>query len=314
MDQKFDRRYKLRVEVAPQSVPASDALLGTQTATIELPYTCEFTVERMTLATNQTATIRIINLRQATRDLLYKDPFWSLENRFVEFYAGYRDFMPLIFYGKLVQCVSWREGVNNVTEIQATSMVFDAKNANIQKTFAASPEVTAPYILRELNRAMPGVNPKPVIGKIGPLDKSGNPVPIPKAVSFDGPVWPYIQQVSNGRAVLDNNTMLALGDNEVVSVGIPLINSASGIIGTPKRGQNGVEVSLIFEPRFTLQQVVQLKSEFNDNLSGTYKVQGFRHSGTISPRVGGNYQTDALFWRPGLRYDPDVIQPSDPIP
>ncbi len=314
MAQKFNRTYQLKVDVDPATIVGDAANangispLPKNTETITMPFTCEFTVVRETLAQSSTATIRIYNLSQPTRDRLYKDPFWSTQKRYLEFYAGYlgeskdEGFMPRIFYGLLLSCTSWREGVNSITEFQATSMAFDATNADDDLTVPAGQ--TAKEVLRRLNARMPGINPQPIVGD------SFATITYPGAFVLSGKVWQSIRQVSNGLAVLDNNTLVALSDNEAARSPIPLISSASGIIGTPKRGQYGVEVTLIFEPRFTLQQIVQLQSEFNPNLSGTYKIYGFRHSGIISPRVGGNLQTEVTLFRPGLNYDPFVIQPS----
>jgi len=317
MAQKFNRTYLLKVDVDPTTIIGDAANangispLPQNTETITMPFTCEFTVTREVLAQSSTATIRIYNLSQPTRDRLYKDPFWSTQKRYLEFYAGYlgqskqEGFMPRIFYGLLLSCTSWREGVNTITEFQATSMAFDVPNADDNLTVTAGQ--TAKEVLRRLNARMPGINPEPIIGD------SFATVTYPKAFVLSGKVWQSIRMVSNGLAVVDNNTMTALNDNEAVTSTIPLINSASGIIGTPKRGQFGVEVTLIFEPRFTLQQVVQLQSTFNQNLSGTYKVYGFKHTGIISPRVGGNLQTNVTLFRPGLNYDPFVIQPSPAV-
>jgi len=286
MAQKFDRRYKLVVDLDPRSSPP-----GADKATIELPFTCEFTVTRQTLASGQTATIRIFNLKDQTRNALYKDPFDTTVIRYLQFFAGYADFMPQVFYGLIQQAISWRDGVNTITEFTCNSMEFAAPNAQVDLTVA--PGATAAQILALLNQRLPGFSTQPVIGRF--------PAVFPRATVLSGGVWQIVQQVSNGLAIVDNNRLIALNDNEAVAnASIPLLNAASGILGTPKRGQQGVEVSMIFEPRLTLQQVVQLQSTFNPIFDGTYKVQGFKHAGTISPRVCGNCQTECTLFRPGI--------------
>ncbi len=315
MAQKFNRTYLLKVDVDPAMTTDPDlnangiSSLPQHTETITLPFSCEFTVECRTLAQSSTATIRIYNLSQPTRDRLYKDPYWqTTTRRYLEFYGGYlgeskdEGFMPRIFYGMLLSCVSWRDGVNSITEFQATSMVWESPNADTNLTIAAGEN--AKNVLRKLNARMPGISPQPVIGES--FVRHTYPTPF----VLQGKVWQAIRQVSNGLAVIQNNTLVALNDDEVIQSSIPLINSSSGIIGTPKRGQYGVDLVMIFEPRLVLSQLVQLESSFNRNLNGTYKVFGYKHGGTISPRVAGNLQTELTLSRPGINYDPAVVLPS----
>lgn len=299
MATKFDRRYVLKVDVDPTTVTSGEPV-PQSTETITLPYTCEFSMSRQVLAASSDITIRIFNLNESTRTRLYKDPYWPMSKRFLEFSAGYADFpLPRIFYGLLLSCTSYRDGVNSITEFQATSMAFDAPLAD--ENLNLPPGQTAAQILRLLNAKMPGINPKPLIGP------SFDKIIYPGPYAHMGKVWQAIRMVSNGFAIVDNNTVVALNDNEAVAAPIPVLNSSSGILNTPKRGQFGAEVSMIFEPRLTMQQVVQLDSSFNTNLNGTYKVYGFKHAGTISPRVCGTLTTDATLFRPGLNYNPFIV-------
>ena len=303
MTQKFDRRYRLLVDPNPNAFPPG---ANPPPVAIALPYSMEFTVNRQTLATGQDATIRILNLAGATRDQLYKDPWWTTQQRYLTLFAGYKDFMPRIFYGLLMSCISWREGVSTITEFKANSLLFDINAADAD--LAIAPNATASAILARLNQALPGASPNPIIGRF--------PAVYPRAYVLSGKIWQNIQAVSNGLAVMDNGTLTALNDDEAVAnASLPLISSASGIIGTPKRGQQAVELSLIFEPRFTLLQVVQLQSAFSPVFNGTYKVQGFRHAGTISHHVAGPLQTDVTLFRPGQGpFAPSLVSPSPTLP
>ena len=48
---------------------------------------------------------------------------------------------------------------------------------------------------------------------------------------------------------------------------------------------------MLFEPRLTLGQIINLQSTTNKQYNGLYKVVGFTHRGTISPAVCGDLRT-----------------------
>lgn len=53
---------------------------------------------------------------------------------------------------------------------------------------------------------------------------------------------------------------------------------------------------MLFEPRLTIGQQVQLQSQTNRIFNGMYKVMGFEHSGMISPAVGGDCKSSVSLW------------------
>jgi hypothetical protein len=57
-----------------------------------------------------------------------------------------------------------------------------------------------------------------------------------------------------------------------------------------------LDFEMLFEPRLTIGQTVQLKSDTNRIFNGIYKVMGFEHSGTISDAVAGPCKTSVSLW------------------
>ena len=73
---------------------------------------------------------------------------------------------------------------------------------------------------------------------------------------------------------------------------VPLITTKSGLIGTPRRQGNILDITLMFEPRIQIQQLIEVKSSINPIWDGQYKVIGLKHQGTISGAVGGDLTTN----------------------
>lgn len=274
---KLGRKYSLAVETA-----------GGGNVTIELPFSVEFEIERKSLASANTATIKLLNLAPKTRDAIYKDRYALTEHRAVQFRAGYDDFTPLIFNGEVRQAFSYRAGgaVDVVTEIQAFDGGFAMVNGFTSMTLGAGQ--AAVDVLRSLASTLPGLTGKPIVGDFPGSNKRGE-------VLF-GNTWDLIQRKSGGLAAIDNGQVKILRNDEAIEGGLPLIDASTGLLGSPKRSNALLEVELLFEPRLTVGQIVALKSSVNGLFDGTYKVMGFSHRGTISPAVAGEARTTATLW------------------
>jgi hypothetical protein len=276
---KFGRVYKLSLELA-----------GGQKADIELPITVEFEVRRETLASSQTATIKVYNLGERLRNLIYKDRFNLTEFRAVQLRAGYESIgTPLIFNGTILQAYSERMGgsVDYVTTIECYDGAFAMANSYSSQTFAAG--ATREQVLRGLNKDLKGVAAEAILGSF--------PKTYVRGSVYMGNTWTYVVQVSDGLATIDNGQLKVLNQNEVIETEIPLITAESGLLGSPRRSNTMLEFSMLFEPRFSLGQLVALQSQTNSIFNGAYKVMGFTHRATISPAVAGEARTEVSLWK-----------------
>lgn len=286
---KFGRIYSLNVELA-----------GGQKATIELPFTIEFEVQRENLASSQTATIKVYNLGERLRNLIYKDRFNVTEFRAVQLRAGYEGFKaPLIFNGTILQAYSERRGVDFITTLECYDGAFAMSNSYSSQTFGAG--ATREQVLRGLNADLKGVSGQPIIGNFPGKTARGS--------VYLGNTWNYIVQLSEGYANIDNGQLKVLRPEEAIQSEIPLITAESGLLGSPRRSNTMIEFEMLFEPRFSLGQVVALQSSTNSIFNGTYKVMGFTHSGIISPSVSGECRTEVSLW---TGTSPLVIVPGTP--
>ena len=281
--QKLGRTYSLKIELDSGLVGFSPLLPANQVSgsvDITLPYTVEFEIVRQNQSSAQTATFRIFNLSEHTRGQLQKD-YWRYQNRAVQFRAGYASnagtFMPLVFNGQMLWGYSYRQGVNFITEIQA----FDGGLAQTLGTvaFTQASGFTATQTVKKLAGFLPAQSGTPIIGNFPETNKRGE--------VFFGNTWSHILQKTNGQACIDNGQVKALNPWEVVTGGIPLITSDSGLLGSPKRSEQTLDFEMIFEPGLVLNQKLQLQSQTVKQYNREWKVIGFEHRGTISPAVAG---------------------------
>jgi len=286
--QKLGRVYSLKVEVDTGIAgvsPLRPEFQANKNVTITLPYTVEFEISRQNQSFAQTATFRIFNLSEVTRNALQKDR-WRYQNRAIQFRAGYEspsgNFMPLAFNGQVLQAYSWRRGVDFITEIEA----FDGGLAQTLGTVAFTQKAgaSAAETVTKLATLLPFQSGVPIVGSF--------PVTNLRGEVFFGNTWQFILQKTKGQACIDNGQVKALNLNEVIEGGLPLISSDTGLLGSPKRGEQTLDCEMLFEPRLTLNQKVRLESTTVRQYNREWKVIGFDHRGMISPSVAGDCITN----------------------
>lgn len=283
---KFDRRYFLKVETQPRT-PGSNAPGDAFFATIGLPYTCEFSVTRNLLASANTANFRILNLAERSRNKIYKDQYNLLEYRAIQFWAGYSDQPPMIFNGNVKQAWSYRASGSKdvITEIEAYEGAYAMSNGFTSQTLAGGQSYAS--MIESLNNDLPFLD-SPVIGNLEGSTKRG--------VTLFGNTWKAVQTYAKGKAIIDNNKLIALNDNECIEGDITIINSKTGLLGTPYRANAMVELEMLFTPQLKIAQIVKLESETNKLFNGFYKVAGVQHTGVVSPAVSGSARTTVQLW------------------
>lgn len=290
---KFIPAYALAIETAAGSLGEIGGLIPSfalpSNVTIGLPFTLEFEIKRATLASSQTATFRIYNLGAKTRDLLQKDWFNLADVRAIQFHAGYQGESPtLVFNGTIKSAQSYRRpgGVDFVTEIEAFDGGAAMANGYSLRTIAGGTQYSD--IIKQLARDLPNIAKSAFVGAIPGATKRGS--------TFAGNTWAYIFQLTGGLATIDNGQLKILNQNEVAASSVPSITSESGLLGTPQRFLNMMKVSLMFEPKFTIGQLVNLDSKSLPKFNGAYKVVGINHRGMISEARDGERRTDLTLW------------------
>lgn len=272
--EKFGRTYQL----------IADAASG-QRVEVKLPFTLEFDVIRNTLSSANTSSIRVINLGEQTRKLLYKDKFAYNIYRSVELKAGYGDTMPTIFKGNVQRCWSVRRGVDFITELESFDGGFALVNG---QTATSYPKGTAQNsILDAIIKTMPQVS-RGAIGDFPGKTVRGN--------TFSGNTVELLKDLTNGNVFIDLERVYCLGDAECIQGSVQVITSESGLLGTPVREETILTFDMIFEPRLLIGQLVELRSQTAKNFNGLYKVISLHHKGTISNSTAGTAITSVGLW------------------
>ena len=291
---KFNRVYSLKVEVdnGANVSPLLPEFRANKNVEVTLPFTLEFTITRRNLAEAQTGRFRLYNLGDDVRDAIRKDMFNQRQVRAIQLRAGYAPngdltTLPLMFNGIVQWAFSFREGNDWITEIDAYDGGFAMANGyDVSATFGAG--TSAATAIRYLARLLPRLSAAPVVGDFPTVTRRGE--------VFFGNIWNLIQEKSGGLAIVDNGRVLALQPYEVLGAGVTVLSPESGIIGTPKRTRQMIEVDMLLEPELLLAQTVELRSLSDPKLNRPWKVAGVSHQGTISPSIAGDCTTTASLW------------------
>lgn len=273
---KLNRKYKLSIQTRDGGLK-----------TIALPFTVEFDIHRNSFSSANTCSIRIYNLAPVTRDLIRKDPTDYGDQREITFQAGYGDKLSLGFKGNIQQAWSSREGSNMITEIEC----FDAGFAYVNATYEGPPFPKGTPDRTILATMAQSIGGGVSVGAIGPSYDGVTT----RGTAITGSPIERLTELSEGGFFIDGQVANVLAENEALYTGgIPLINAASGLLGTPLLESTFVHVEMLFEPGIQVAQLVQLESQTATRFNGQHKVVGIKHRGTISEAVSGNAVTTLI--------------------
>lgn len=267
---KFQCHYKLTVQW-------TDEQGRYQQAIVTDPITINFNVSKALFQSVNTATITIINLDGETRNMLYQDRllFDKSKTKMLTLEAGYGDSLTLVCMGYIQQCYSERVGTEFRTQIDVLDP--DVLSQYTSVTFAAG--TTFKEAFNYLASQMPNLK----VGEFGGIEgEFGSPT------VFSGNTFTLINQATGGHAFIDNGTINVLSNKSCLSdYGVYLIESETGLLGTPKRYDAVLEINMLFEPTLRIGQLVEIKSETQSQFNGQYKINGITHNCTISGAIDG---------------------------
>jgi len=189
--------------------------------------------------------------------------------------------IPLLFNGFVKQAGSVRQGTEFQTVIEAYDGGFAMTEGQAEVSVSAGQKVGD--VLKKLAQSLPGIEGATVGDGYDDVTKRGQ-------VIFGNPVE-HLRMATRNRFFIDKNRAYILADNEILPGDIGKIDSTTGLIGTPKKNATVLEVELIFEPRVTICQALELESITFPEANGTFKVIEISHRGMISPQVAGSVTT-----------------------
>lgn len=276
---KYNRNYDLVIGL-PQS---------TDNVHVKPPFTMEFESRRVYNGGANQFSMRIYNLAPEIRNKIRQDVATNQTGlsrfRNVSLNAGYGDSLSQIIRGQVTQAWSHREGVNFITEIDGTDFANAYINGYTSKQYPKGTQVKS--IITDMAQDL-AQQQNVTVGYIG--DYQGPPTA--RRVTYDGNTADLLQTLTGGGFCIDNGLIQCLQDNEVIDDRILIIDSSSGLLGTPLRESVNVHINLIFEPRLKINQRVLLQSVSDPTFDGLYKVFSIHHKVMISQVVCGTAYTE----------------------
>lgn len=263
---KFGRNYRLIIQTNDSN---EEAII------IEPPITLQFTINRSTMGTLNSMRLQIMNLSEKTRNKIFQDRFNPKVYKKIILQAGYNN-LSNIFIGNIYNARSFRANTEIVTFIYATDGGFDTANTLSNGTIQK--QTSYKDFLVALVNSFPNLKQ----GKLTEIEGEFRRPAIVNGNSFE-----LIRKYSNNKAYIDLETINILNDSDVIEGDVPLLNSETGLLGTPDRADAYLSVETIFEPRIIMGQVIEIQSDVQKKYDGQYKVIGVTHSGIISDAVGG---------------------------
>ena len=268
-----------------------------ETIIIEYPLTCKFTSERGTFAKSNKCNIDIYNLAPKTREAIFKDAL-TLDQaswKYLRLEAGWNGQLSQIFFGKILQAYSTKNGgqVDIITHIECQP--FDIFETNSEYTFAAGTTYKDAY------KTIAADFPNIIIGNIGKLVGT-----FKTQTTFSGKTLDCLNTLSGGNTFVDNGVLNTLMSNEVIDIPVPLVTDSNGLLQTPIRRDATLTIKMLFEPTLIVGQLLEIRSKINDIYNGQYKVLGFTHDCLISPTQAGSRTTTVELWIAPLLASTDI--------
>lgn len=284
---KLFRNYKITIQEQ-----------GQDEIVIKYPLTVDFAIMRSTWSMSGTARIRLYNLSKENRRVIYKNKTELSRIIKIKFEAGYGDVLSTIFEGDILWCNSYRiEGKTDfITEIDCFgySWVFKKSVSDWSVSgLACSKKKVIERLCGDLKTVDfdSGEELSIPVGAIGNFSETER-----RSYVASGNTWELLKIETDGDCYIDNGKVFCLQKNEAVEGNVPLINSETGLLGTPKIDGLQLEVNMIFEPGLIVGQKIELDSSTEDfkPFNGIYKTIQVEHFGTISGAVCGDCKTRAV--------------------
>lgn len=278
MAEKYQRIYNLLVESRE---------LGTAlklTNNLKEGLTIEFDVDRGIYGGFGTLNLNIYNLSRSSRSYVFQDTWDRDVNsvRTVALEAGYQ-FLGLstIFIGHIQQAYSYRKQSDIITNIQAIDGGLLSSTAEIHETLQKG--TMRSEVVRRL------------VSKIGLKEGKIDIEDVPFEVGFqlDGNAFKLLKTYA-GR---DREVWITDGEVNVMKTSQALkgtvrkISAENGLLNVPQHKGGSLVLDMVFEPRLTIGQVVEVESTIAPEFNGQYKIIGLKHKGIISSTQAGQATT-----------------------
>lgn len=270
LQNKFQCHYRLILQWPEKNDQIGQAIISD-------PITINFNIKKSLYQSANTGTITLYNINPDVRESIYQDRLLlnTTHEKSVTLLAGYGGSYTTCLYGHIQQCYSERVGTDMVTTIDVIDPDILTQYTSV--TFEAG--TTYQEAINYLTSQFPNLKQ----GEVGNFQGEFKTPTV-----FDGNSFYAINELTGGHTFIDNGVLNTLNDNECLSnYGAYLIDSDTGLLGTPKRYDAVLEIEMLFEPKLRLGQMVEIVSTTQSRFNGQYKIVGLEHNCTISGSTGG---------------------------
>jgi len=259
------------------------------------PLTIEFDINRQTLSDANTGTFTLRNLSPDSRKSLWHDRFDWGNYKKIEFWIGYASDNSKIkaFSGNITEAFSRKEPPDWVTQITAFDGGYDMMDAHA--------EYVSQGATTDLGKALETIikSGKPM--KHTSVDKEASSLILNNAslrgITISESTYPFLQETARkaGYALYIDMGVLYLkseADFQRFGRAAPrLITTDTGLVGTPTKYWNMMDVALIMEPSVKIGDFCTVVCSEPECNGAGWQVRGIHHHGKISPTSGGSVIT-----------------------
>lgn len=257
-----------------------------QRISVGMPFTIDLDVTRNTLSSANVCQVRIYNLNELNRNLIRKNVTDYGNRSYINLDAGYGDRLTTIFSGNISQAWSVREGVDAITQIECFDGGFAFVNGTSDRSFPAGTFISD--VVKSLMGDLPGVT----VGAIG-----NYPGQLQRGATYSGNTADLLREITGGGFFIDGGKAYALGNGEYISEEqAVIIDSDTGLIGTPVLERDIARFDMIFEPSLNVGRRVQISSVTESNFNGVYKITQVKHRGTIGASAPSRVISSGQFY------------------
>lgn len=228
-----------------------------------------FNVTKTISSEPNTGEITIYNLNQNTRNLITTKYY-----QHVELYICYReDDFRLIFKGDVISINNSQSDLDIITHLKCADGFKAYTDKTIVKTLSAgqSDIVVVNEALASFNIQAATIDlPRNTILPRGKVLFCDAREAVSKVAINNRADW----SIQDGQlAIIPKNTALRNDEGYIIS-------SATGMIGSPEKNDDGLEVTTLCNPYFKIGGLIRIESQITE-YNGNYKIKSIQHEGDL---------------------------------
>lgn len=270
---KYNLNYKIEAEGVDGAIYTiqsfSDYGTGKQFKDKLESLAVKINIERTFTNSANKCSISIYNLAENTRKMIKKSRLSTNIYRKLRVYAGYQDFITLIFAGTIQTANSYRENDNFITVIEGRdnyAMINSRTNISIAPNYSGN-------IVKDLANNLDNI-------KIGYITEEANIIKSgARGKVINGNTWDIINNANDSLDIfIDNETLFIMKEEEIRTSDNLVIDVESGLLQEPQEYDGYLEVKTLFEPLANINNLITLNSEVIPDYNGDYKLIGIIHN------------------------------------